>query len=979
MSDQWSTPTTDEVERLLVSIADFSLRSLFFNELENPEWLAPLVSLGVFRDPPEPQTDAEGVTRALPWPEGNFLVRVSGDRPEQVTEALRAVAASKNPWVHRIIISAVSRLPTEQAKQLAQPVVKIIKSSTDWLDTDELMTAVIRLSAAGEFTTVKQLLKAIFEPRPGAKEEMAFGTQTRVRGAIEDYSYTEMLPRTVSILAALDGIDGLKLVAGWLDKASGIQSSPQAGQPQLEFSSVWRPSIAAHAQNSGMHEITDSLIDVVLDTAVEVGRKGQQTRVVEYLNSAKPFLMRRIATEAAARLLADDFAAEELVPAALRLLLDPTLMGIGSRPEYVRLAIALLPRLTEGQRGLWIALVQSESWQGSDEDMRLMNAWGNKSAEEVSSVEVAETRQHLLHRFLQPLADCLPAPLDRELAALEAKWGKIAHAEFGSYMESFTGPTSPKSRDQLSAMAVGELVAFLRAWKPPIDRHFGPSVRGLARELEALTEVKPDLVATIADELLNTGRSYVRAALSGWAKAVTHGFIPTDSVWALVGAVVRQPDDASDDLSQRDFDADDPVWRWAQRGAVELIEACATALPRPAPAESVSNLWSLLKPLTSHADPTAEHEARYGGSNMDPLTLSLNTTRPAAIRAGIGLASASHDGKELGNPDACEAEILQTIAGHIDGFSDPSLAVAAVIGEGLGRLWRIDPNWIESRQVDLFSVLDSNDLRRARSDVIVSVALRQYRTGKVFIDLMRPAIAQILSRRYYEFDHTEGWRGDRSAADAAALHMVTAYLLRVIERDDPELERVFSDSPDAVASEVIGRIGWQIMRTTTDSTGDTIPDDYLQRAKELVDWRVEEIEEGRASADELTGLHWWAQSGVFSPAWWLPILRLTINGIGSDSRGLLGSPLADAASSEPALATELFEQLYGNLDNDWRNYNYVRHAPRLLAAAMQSGDDVAVAAANRVKDALGRQGHFQSLHELEQLIENGAEQVDDHL
>jgi hypothetical protein len=68
----------------------------------------PLEALGVFKNPPEPQTDAEGVERVLPWPEGDYLVRIATVRPEKVAALLKPVASSRNPWVQRAVISAGS-------------------------------------------------------------------------------------------------------------------------------------------------------------------------------------------------------------------------------------------------------------------------------------------------------------------------------------------------------------------------------------------------------------------------------------------------------------------------------------------------------------------------------------------------------------------------------------------------------------------------------------------------------------------------------------------------------------------------------------------------------------------------------------------------------------------------------------------------------------------------------------------------------
>ncbi|MGI8678137.1 MAG: hypothetical protein ACR2LX_05520 [Jatrophihabitans sp.] len=953
---------------MLASIADLSLRSLFFSELENPEWLEPLAALGVFVSPPEPQVDSEGIERVLPWPEGDYLVRIANDRPDDVVTILQAVAESRNPWVQRTVISAAMKLPSNRAKHLARPIAKIVASASGWLNVEDVFAIAAAYSEAGEVDSVKLLVNTLFEPKAGPEEPMAFGTRIRVDSAIDDYFYTELLPRSVPLLTQFDDLDGLKMVAGWLQQAARIQDGSRPDRPDYDASTVWRASIAPHGQNAGLHELSDSLIDAVRDTAFDLGRLGEQTKVVEFLNGARPFVMRRIGVEVAAQLVGEQ-APAELLPLCESLLVDPALMGIGSRPEYVHLALAALPRLTPEQRNAWATFVMDGSWQGTDEDMRRITAWGDRSADDVTEDEVAETRQHLLHRFLQPLKDALPSPLAAELVRLEAQHGAIEHAEFGSYMESFTGPNSPKPRDELAAMSPEELATFLRTWQPAGDHHFGPSVDGLARVLEEVAESDPELVAAFADQLTTLGRSYVRAALAGWAKAIPNGYLPSPAVWDMVRDVVGQGDDGSDDLTQRDYDADDPVWRWAQRNVVDLISTSLDAAPRPVPRNTIAQLWTLLKPLTNHADPTPEHEARYGGDNMDPLMLSLNTTRPAALRAAIRLAAASHDSPEPGNPDATEADILQAVASHVDVFADPSLAVAAVVGEGIGKMWGIDPGWVDSRASELFSVLDSDDARRARADVIVSVALRVYQPGRVFIELIRPALAQILSTDYKLLTHTAGWRERRTTVNAAAQHIVAAYLLQVVQQDDPQLQQLFLDgADDDIRAEALGHIGWQIMRTAMDDAASTIPQEYLDRAQGLIEWRANEIRAGRASARELAQFHWWAQSGVFSPAWWLPIVLLASDSADRKSTRMMGKPLADAAAEEPAFAIEAFEKLYGSVERDWRSYDLIQNAPRLLAEASRSGNAEAIAGADRIKDVLGRHGHFQALQELEQLL-----------
>ncbi|MGD0982969.1 MAG: hypothetical protein ABSA65_04015 [Acidimicrobiales bacterium] len=89
---------------------------------------------------------------------------------------------------------------------------------------------------------------------------------------------------------------------------------------------------------------------------------------------------------------------------------------------------------------------------------------------------------------------------------------------------------------------------------------------------------------------------------------------------------------------------------------------------------------------------------------------------------------------------------MRSIADHVGVDADASLSVAAVVGEGIGRLWGVDPGWVEAREDVLFAVRDPDAAQRVWADVVVSVALRSYQTGAAFLRIMRPALAQTLSR-----------------------------------------------------------------------------------------------------------------------------------------------------------------------------------------------------------------------------------------
>ena len=640
------------------------------------------------------------------------------------------------------------------------------------------------------------------------------------------------------------------------------------------------------------------------------------------------------------------------------------LFDLGTRPEYVHLALAAIPHLSPADIAAWQEVIDAQAWQGSDDVMREITAFRKPPPAEVSDDDVATTRRQIKYRLLLALDPVLPAGPAAELAELKAEFGALEHPEFGSYMTTgFVGPTSPVDHDALGAMSSDTLRDLLATWQPADDYHFGPSVEGLARELALVAENQPDLLAALARDLLSLGRSYVRAAVAGWAKALQKGFQPTPGVWNMLIALVQLPD--SGENTSADFSADDAAWRWAQRSAADFATSYLATRGDELTADEAERLWEILGPLTSHADPTPQHEKQFGGSNMDPMTLSLNTTRPTAIRAAIKLlrAVAKRSSEEF---SPAKTQIFSMLSGHVDAADDPSLAVAAVIGEALGYIWDIDHAWIDDHSGKLFAVLSTEDAARAHADVVVSVALRIYRTGTPFLQLMRPVILSMLSTPYAAVGHTDGWRGNRPALQAAASHIVTAYVMGLIDDEDPLVTALASpEVSPTVISDALGTLGWSLMQART---AEPTPPEALERAKRLIDRRVAEIQAGQASASELGGFYWWIRAEAFPAAWSLPILQLAARAPDFNPHGMLGESLAHAAEAEPTLTINVFDDLMSVDRQDWNQHDLLRHAPRILAAALTSTDPAAQGKARAISDRLGREGHMTVLADIDRLI-----------
>jgi hypothetical protein len=153
-------------------------------------------------------------------------------------------------------------------------------------------------------------------------------------------------------------------------------------------------------------------------------------------------------------------------------------------------------------------------------------------------------------------------------------------------------------------------------------------------------------------------------------------------------------------------EARDPGWRWCRREVASLMRTGFEDRANRIPFSHRKRAWSVVARLLDDPKPSPEHERRYGGDNMDWLTLSLNTNRGAAMHAVIQYALWVH--RELDAGDnmsvgfASMPEVRDALDAHLDPNVDPSMAVHAVYGRWLPWLLLLDSAWVQDRHEALF-------------------------------------------------------------------------------------------------------------------------------------------------------------------------------------------------------------------------------------------------------------------------------------
>jgi hypothetical protein len=645
----------------------------FFEKLDDPAWLSVLAGAGFFREPPEPERGDDWI-RFPGWSESRYLVRVAARAPTEVTKLAAQIPATDNVRVHENMHQIAARLPGKMAARLA-------RKEADWLRgySGHLMSLpeassdlIAHLAREGEARAAFELARTLLAIVPG---EEPTSSRRRAAARMSEYSYGRIIERAWPALMEDEPARAFGFLCDRLADVVRIGFIEPSDGHDLTY--VWRPAIEDHAQNLG-HSLLDTLVEAVRDRALEAPQTPAALNLVLAELEKRPGpVFRRIALH-----IVRQRGPAEIVASALA---DPELArNTEVWHEYGELLRQRFAGLAPDQRdavleviarGPGLALTPADEERGGTATyLARREAWWR------------------LQRYTL-IAEHLDGEPRRVYEALRAEHGEPEHPTFLSHTRSWSGPTSPYSSNELREMGPRGVVSALREWAPPGGPE-SPSPEGLGRILEQAVAADAAHFAAAAAEFTELAATYVRALLGGLAVAAKAGTpFPWDRVLELCEWVVAQP--RSDADADGDWDRD-PHWGWARKQIAGLLSQGFAAGPAQISQAKRERVWSLLEVLAEDPDPTPEHEERFGGDNMDPATLSINTTRGEAMHAVVRYAlwterALIESGRFAGMASLPEVEDL--LERHVDVAVDPSLGVRSVYGQWFPQFVRIDKEW----------------------------------------------------------------------------------------------------------------------------------------------------------------------------------------------------------------------------------------------------------------------------------------------
>jgi hypothetical protein len=729
-------------------------------------------------------------------------------------------------------------------------------------------------------------------------------------------------------LAGASGISVIDLLAAPLEERLFSRLGTQRERAELgeenlgldDHSTSWFP----HLQSESPHRIGEMKgflafhLRRVLDGLIERGTPVPE--VIDALRNRRTLLFRRIELDV---LASHPSAAPELLR---DILLDPRYQQeYELRVEYAALLSAGFPELGPEDQEAVLDLIEVGPDFSWEEDEGRRQTWREQHVRDW----LALLEGHL---------DVARSDLLNRLKDMHGPARTLDRHEPG--VTVWSGPSSPVASNEIAEMSVDDLLGFIREWTAD-GFPMGPSPEGFARALDSAIAADPVRFALQSADFIGMDATYVRALLNGLENALREerGF-EWKGVLELGQWLVVQPVEPNDGAERGSFDSD-ADFRPARKALMSLLQREFTRGEKSTiPFQERQTVWELIGQVSEDENPSPEYEDRWGGSNMDPATLALNTVRPYAVRTAIKYAlwvnRQTNGAKEpLGMQAVPEVrELLERV---LDPGKDQSRAVRASIGYELGHLVWFDGEWIRGNREQLFPEgEDALPLRRALFDTFLKFGWKTPDVVETIPEEYGAAIERAASD--CETRHL-GAEPDEALAD----HLMTLYWqgFLPLEGDEGLVGQFFSTVPDTLRKRAIHFIGWALF-----GTEDPVDQECVDRLRDLWDWRSERLFEQTEGPDseavrkELFEFGWWFASRAFDLDWAFTHLQRILRLEGAvEWDHEVASYLRDLAQDRPRDVVDtlaLFDPTGGG--EIWKIRHWLEHARGILQQCLKDDD-----------------------------------------
>ena len=939
------------------------LRDYFFRSGPHAAWASILWDHGFFSDSPSPQKTEKGYMFPY-WDAQGYLISVASQVPDIVLKHVRSIQG--HSWY---ISRAIEALCIIEADKAESAVPKII----EWLQDSETANAIasqtydlVKHLAQGRKTTVafelfRQLTVPI--PPPEVKKVGDFLIRAEAVSKFRNAYYEDkVLTEGLSLLVELNAEQTVHILEEHLCSAIRLEAG-ERNSPDFENVSWWRVAIEKTGQDLE-HDYKDKLLQALRDTLESWVR--QDARAVEpliqhYLKEKRE-IMRRLGLHILQR-----FPAEYKKYVVRELRKTENLGDVGIHHEFFMLMKrGFLYLDTPDQKSLVTAICNGPSLERVEE----LAKWAKQEYGEDPNKYVQRHSKLWVRDRLWMIKDNLVGQPAQILDKLIAELGKPEHAAFtrwhsGAYWVKDVGPLADH---EIASKSADELLDFLKEWKPPSEKQFGPdriSYEGLANDVAKLVLANPQ---KYAKQLVSIGllrSEFACALLEQFTKNEKASAVP----WELcINFCEKLLENKSIRCGMNHRVGEN--WDWARKLIVNLFQEGISKPERAISSEYLPRVRDILLMLVYDPDPEPESDKPQEGwfGHNDPSTVAINHVRPEALSSLVlyalykvklnGTGEKEPDSEGPG-PQRLEEVVRETLTKKLDKMEDPSWAVHSVYGRHLWVLYWLDQKWVKANIDQVFPEEDTEENIRFYMAAWDSfVIFNGYNT--LMLDMLHPKYSKAidnLSKGYITETYLR-------PVESLAGHLIWEYLLSNIEipallEEQSLLKKFF----EVVKAEFRGTACWVLWKILKDNPSDS--GSYWSKVRKLWEWRVHEASIANNSTDFDDEMGWLAHLPLEAPSsetitslW--PLLEGLLPHIARDTRGMgwrsVEEYLVREVESDPVKSIQFYYLMHSQVGKPPFLYSG-DNARKIIETA--AAHDKSRKKALSLIDLLGRQGIHQ--------------------
>jgi hypothetical protein len=936
------------VDRAIVAIRGYAQYQYFFEHLDSPEWLEPLAARGLFKEPPPPEKVGEYVRLPF-WPESRYLVRMASIPDAQATVAriAREIPATENSRVYDDIIDMALALPAVHAADLLDQIAIGVRLSIKLILEDRIGDLIRYLAVGGQGPAALSLTGIVLalapDPRAERQDEEATLLRPEPQPLIRDWYYARIVEKSLAALVQTTGLDAVRLFANLLDDAIRLsRKSSEDHANDEDYLYISCPNID-HGRGGG--DIPIILIASVRDAAEQLitADAAQFAAVLKILDSKRWITFRRL------KLHLCGVFSESGLPVAEGMLTEPETLLRGSLQHEVVLLLKTSFGHFSGEAQQRILSIMDA---GFPDDA--LQRWLEFTGQPVTDDNIRRLADMGRRDHYAVLQGQLPAAYQQRLDELAARLGEpraLGEPKMGTF--GAVGAQSPKSDQELEAMSVEAILAFLSSWQPGTDI-FQPTAEGLGNALRTRLAEDPAPFLAHAKQFEGLDPTYVRAFIGGTHSALkakaTFDWRP---VLDLALWVVQQPREIPG--RKGELMVTDPDWGWTRDSILDLLTSGFDLdLPGHLGYELRDAVWRVLRPLTDDPNPSVDNEGR---EKFDPSFLSINSTRGRAMHAVLEYARwlrvltdperRAEDKQPLTFNEI--PEVREVLEAHLDVNREPTLTIRSVYGHRFNLMAALDFEWLRANVERIFPADDVPRFKASWEDYITSNQPNTtlFPTLVPFYRRVIEGIAPAAESKQY-----------RSPADALAEHLMVYYWLGRIDFDNPDglLRDFFEHAPAVVRGHAIWFIG-------TSAAGWTdAPPEVFPRLQDLFARRLAACKADAspdACQEEMRNFGHWFTSEKFDEQWSIDMLVAALEiAKKAEPDMTVVKRLADLCPKYPVQCVTALRLMIEGDREGWLLLGVEDDARRLLKIALESTNpDGEVAAKWLVEELIGK-GQF---------------------